>query len=135
MPVTASQRLLAPTLVGAAGWSAAAMVLVRDPHTPGSYGTCPFLAVTGLPCPGCGGLRAVSDLAAGDVAGAVSSNALVVVLVLAVVGAWAAWIVAAAGRVIILSSRPTAVWGCVALGVVLAFGVVRNLPFGAALAP
>lgn len=47
---------------------------------------CPVLAVTGLPCPSCGGTRAVLHLAAGDVGAAVASNPGVTLLAL-VVGA------------------------------------------------
>ena len=43
----------------------------------------PILAITGRPCPGCGGLRAVNDLTNGDVAGALSSNLMAVALVVA----------------------------------------------------
>ncbi|MFM8625470.1 MAG: DUF2752 domain-containing protein [Actinomycetota bacterium] len=35
---------------------------------------CPLLAVTGVPCPSCGGTRAVLHLAAGDVGAAVALN-------------------------------------------------------------
>lgn len=37
---------------------------------------CLFKAMTGLPCPTCGGTRALGRLAAGDVAGAVAMNPL-----------------------------------------------------------
>ena len=43
-----------------------ALVAAVDPHTSGRYPTCPFHAVTGLWCPGCGGLRAVHDLTHGS---------------------------------------------------------------------
>lgn len=45
---------------------------------------CPFFAVTGYYCPGCGTVRAVSSLAAGDPISALQSNA-VALLVLPVV--------------------------------------------------
>ena len=52
-------------------WPGGAAVLLhlRDPHEQGSYGFCPFLALTGHPCPGLRGLRAVNDLTHGDVVG------------------------------------------------------------------
>ncbi|MEJ5915517.1 DUF2752 domain-containing protein [Pseudokineococcus sp. 1T1Z-3] len=71
---------------------------LRDPHVPGSWVTCPFLLVTGLPCPGCGGLRAVHDLVSGQVAAALVSNALVVVLLVGAVAVWATWTAAAIRR-------------------------------------
>lgn len=65
-------------MVAAAGVVA---VAVRDPHTPGAWGFCPFLRATGHPCPFCGGLRAVNDVLHADLLGAVHSNALALLLV------------------------------------------------------
>ena len=64
----------APLIAGAAGLAAFALLHFRDPHVEGAYGFCPFLVLTGQPCPGCGGLRAVNLLTRGEVAAAVSSN-------------------------------------------------------------
>jgi hypothetical protein len=90
---------------------------------------CPLRLLTGLACPGCGGLRAVSDLTNGDVLAAASSNLLLVgsLPVLAwlwlrslsqrwrgVARPWPPAVVRAAGA------------GAVAL--VVLFGVARNLP-------
>lgn len=44
---------------------------------------CPFKALTGLDCPGCGGTRAVESLVQGGVASAADHNLLVVVALLA----------------------------------------------------
>ena len=61
------------------GLAAATVALhFRDPHSQYSWGMCPSAAL-GLSCPGCGGLRAVNDLTNGDLAGAASSNLLLVV--------------------------------------------------------
>jgi len=63
----------------------AAAVLALDPFRAG-LPDCPFHAVTGLHCPGCGSTRATYLLLHGDVAGALAMNALVLpalVLVLA----------------------------------------------------
>ena len=64
---------------------------LRDPHESGSWGLCPFSALTGLYCPGCGGLRAVNDLTHGDLMGAASSNLVFVVLVPVIVVLWLRW--------------------------------------------
>jgi hypothetical protein len=59
-----------------------------DPSTPGAYPLCPFRALTGLQCPGCGSLRALHDLTRGDLVGALDHNALLVgVLVVAAISA------------------------------------------------
>jgi Protein of unknown function (DUF2752) len=111
-----------------------ALVAVVDPHTSGRYPTCPFHAVTGLWCPGCGGLRAVHDLTHGQLAIALHENLLVVLLgpSLAV---W--WLVARLRRTddrparLVLSAR-----GTIVVAVLMAvFALVRNLPVGAGLAP
>ena len=119
-------------LGGVAG--AFAYVAAVDPNSPGHYPVCPLLHYTGVYCPGCGGLRSAYALAHGHFGTAVGCNALAVAgyAVFAVV--WVAWFTAA------LRGRPFeptltrghrwAFWA-----VLIAFGVVRNLPFGAALAP
>nr|WP_274387804.1 DUF2752 domain-containing protein [Salsipaludibacter albus] len=96
---------------------------------------CPFHAVTGLWCPGCGGLRAIGDLTHGDVGAAVSSNVLAVVLVAVLAVAFAAWVGrrwrGVEDRMIVLSNR----WSIGAIVLLALFTVVRNLPAGAWLAP
>ncbi|RKS84251.1 uncharacterized protein DUF2752 [Motilibacter peucedani] len=128
-------RLRAP--LGAAGAALAGVLalVARDPHEQGSWGLCPLHAATGLDCPLCGGLRAVEDLATGSPGAAVASNALVVLLVLpAVAATWAAWLVRSAGgatrRPLVV---PAVLRGRAALGLVVAFAVLRNLPALAAL--
>lgn len=125
----------APALVGATGLAALAGLRIRDPHVSASYGICPFLAVTGRPCPACGGLRAVNDLAHGDVASALSSNLLAVVLVMVLTAAWVLWLVRRArgthDRMIVLSGRA----GLAVLAVIAVFGILRVTPWGAWLAP
>lgn len=136
-PQTVSRRsaMRAPAAIAVAGAGLFTLLRLRDPHGSGSYGFCPSLALTGLPCPGCGGLRAVNDLTHGDVAAAVSSNLIAVLLVAGFAVGWLAWTArrwrGRSGPALVLSAR----WGYAALAVLLLFGVVRNLPFGAALAP
>lgn len=38
---------------------------------------CPFRTITGIPCPGCGGTRALTSIARGDFAGAMAMNTAV----------------------------------------------------------
>ena len=125
-----SARLRGPVVLGVATLAATAVVALRDPHVAGSYGVCPLYALTGLWCPGCGGLRATNDLAHGDLAGAWSMNPLWVLAVPVVVGVWLAWIVRAARRQPSPSAPTWVPWAF--LAVVVAFTVLRNIP---ALAP
>lgn len=125
------------TIVGlaAAGLGALSLLRFRDPDAAGSYGFCPFLELTGLWCPLCGGLRATHDLTTLQVGDALSSNVLAVVVVLLAVGYFLYWAVRRwAGqpvRTFLLGARG----GVFVAAVALAFTVVRNLPVGAVLAP
>ena len=126
-----------PALTGLVGAGIAAALHVHDPHVQGSWGYCPFLRLTGLPCPGCGGLRAVNDLTNGDVAGAMASNAMAVVLMGSAGVIWLAWLVRSLqGRDgPVLSARSASALS-VGLGVAfLLFGFYRMTPWGAWLRP
>jgi hypothetical protein len=126
--------LRAPVAVAAAAVSVAMLVALVDPNEPGHYPTCPFLALTGHPCPGCGSLRALHALAHGDLAAAVGRNLLVVAAVPLLGLAWARWTRRAwGGRPRPSLAHPAWVWTL--LVVVLGFWLLRNLPFAAALAP
>lgn len=90
-------RAVAPSLLAAqlAGMLA---VRLRDPHVPGSWGACPVLELTGLPCPFCGSMRAASDLTRLDLAAAWSSNAYSTVVVIGSLLLTLAWVVRDAAR-------------------------------------
>jgi len=70
-------RLQAAGCLAAAG-SVLALTRFDDPRVPGHYPPCPFHALTGLDCPGCGTLRAMHALMTGDVASAIGYNLLFV---------------------------------------------------------
>ncbi|MFD8233500.1 DUF2752 domain-containing protein [Streptomyces sp. NPDC059696] len=101
-----------------------------DPSRPGPFPSCPFHAVTGLDCPGCGSLRALHELTHGQVVAAADYNALL--LVFLPVGVWV-WLRVVTGR---SRQRARPVWWAWAvLGVLLVWTVLRNLPvFGGVLA-
>ncbi len=125
----------APVAVGAAGLSVAVLLHFYDPHSSGSYGYCPFLLLTGHPCPGCGGLRAMNDLTQLDVGAAVSSNALAVALVVVLAVAFLRWIPhrwrGERPQLIRLGTRT----GVAVMLLIFAFGIFRNTPWGSWLAP
>lgn len=124
-----------PLIAGAAGLATFTLLRVRDPHVDGAYGFCPFLLLTGQPCPGCGGLRAVNLLTRGEVVAAVSSNLFAVGLVLIAVVSWAVWLGRRARgiptRYLTWSARTVTVLGVIAA----VFGLARLTPWGAWLAP
>ena len=117
-----------PVGAAAVALAACAVVAVVDPNEPGHYPTCPFKALTGLDCPGCGSMRAVHALTRGQILHAADLNLLLLVALPFLVWAWAAWLVRSLGR----SWPPNLAvpgpvgWGVA--GVVVAFWFARNLP-------
>ncbi|MGE0879047.1 MAG: DUF2752 domain-containing protein [Acidimicrobiia bacterium] len=126
----ALERYRGPIVTGALGLGALAYAAAIDPAKGGVFPACPFHAATGLWCPGCGSLRGIHDLLHGNVAAALSSNALLVVTLPLIAWAWLAWIVPSLRCKRIPMA---AVWGLFA--VALVFGVARNTTGFAALAP
>jgi hypothetical protein len=108
-----------------------------DPHQPGHYPVCPLFRLTGLYCPGCGGLRSAHAVAHGELLRALGDNALVVVCGGVFCAGWAVWCGRALGWRWPGPGRPgwRAWHGWAAGGAVLVFTVVRNFPFGGLLAP
>jgi hypothetical protein len=89
----------------------------------GGFPVCPFRALTGLLCPGCGSQRALHDLLHGNVTEAFRYNALLVASIplLAVHAAW--------GR-IIKAKRPLSSYNGVVLAwavLIIGWGVFRNI--------
>ncbi len=119
---------LAFATVTAAGVAAAVSIATVSPEEPGHYPTCPFLAATGLYCPGCGSLRAVHALTHGDLLTAWDRNPLAVLLVPFVLGAWIAWGLRLLGLNAWHPSRIPAGWIWGLLVVVLTYWVARNVP-------
>ena len=138
-PITArptrSERMLGPVLT-IGGLAAATLALhLRDPHVSHSWGVCPLYALTGVYCPGCGGLRGVNDLSNGHLGAAVSSNLLLVVAIpfaLYFLARWT-WVSWQGSGATVVPALPRSVK--IGLGaLVLVFWVARNLP-GSWLAP
>ncbi|MFC5904574.1 DUF2752 domain-containing protein, partial [Streptomyces zhihengii] len=133
-PATLGRRIAGPVVTFAGVAAAFAYVGSVDPNEPGHYPVCPLYGVTGVLCPGCGGLRSAHAFVHGDLATALGANAVAVAgyLVFAVV--WVIWLVhAVRGRPFRPRVSPLVGWSVGALALI--FAVVRNLPFGSALAP
>ncbi|GAB3659088.1 hypothetical protein GCM10027596_16210 [Nocardioides korecus] len=126
-----------PLLVGGTVTALTLALHLRDPHTSGSWGGCPWLALTGMYCPGCGGLRAVNDLTDGHVVAALSSNLVFVLSVPFLLVWWVRWVrrawTGAPAPVVSARTRTVVIAGAVLVTVV--FTVLRNTPAGAWLAP
>lgn len=124
-PLAAAAPLIAGT----------AYIATHNPHVPGSTYVCPLFAATGLLCPGCGGTRAVYDLAHGDVLGALQMHPLFTLAVPVVAVVWFRWLLR--GQGVTLKEWPFPTWlAFVIPGVLVAFSVLRNIaPFDAYLGP
>ena len=129
-----------PRLAASPSWSRAVLLLLAlgvvsvivlfsfDPAQNSFYPRCTIKQLTGLDCPGCGGLRATHQLLHGQVLAAFRLNPLFVTLA-PLAAAWLAW----AGVQIFrrrtfpeIPLTPRRVWLLVA--VTLGFSVLRNMP-------
>ena len=119
--------LVAGAFAGLAGLSA--YVYFRNPLETTVFPPCPFHTITGGYCPGCGATRASFLIMKGDISEALHYNALWVIALPFVLWYLVTW----AARNFFgydlprIRSRPRT--GLIILGVLLAFVVLRNLPF------
>ena len=110
-------------LVAATGVAALALVDADSTSVP----LCPLKAFTGLDCPLCGGLRAVSALTRFRVSEAFDHNVLFTASVPLLVAGWIYWLWSA--------SRGGGSWNpprwasTAVLTTLVAFAIARNLPF------
>jgi hypothetical protein len=127
---TNRQRWFAWILAGAGCAAIATVLYVFPPEQVRFFPRCVFHALTGLQCPGCGGLRAAHQLLHGNLAAAWHLNPLVVLgaagglawLAARLVGKWS-------GRDILHPLRRTWLFWAGVTGVAL-FAVARNLVHG-----
>lgn len=128
------ERIRVPLLTGAGALAMCVAINVHDPNNPGSWGTCPFLALTGYTCPGCGMLRATRALFHGDVDTALGRNPLIFVVLPLLAVVWIMWMRSAwSGRAV---KRALPLWlSYLIFGALVAFGILRNVPGFAFLGP
>ena len=110
------------------GLAFAVVLHLFDPSEATSFPTCPFYAVTGLYCPGCGTLRCLHALLHADLRSALDYNALTVLFVPMLVTAWlSVGLAGIRGREPPMWSTPR--WAVWVLGVGIgSFWILRNLP-------
>jgi hypothetical protein len=123
-----SARGLAIAGIGALGLGAG-LIWYFDPTTAGFFPYCPLLRFTGFACPGCGLTRGFHALLHGDVMTALDFNALIPLFVF-ILGYLVASLLSLAirGRAIVgLERNLVFLW--ILVGVLITFGVLRNLPF------
>ncbi len=107
-----------------------AVVYLFDPRQPGLYPVCPFFGLTGCYCPGCGTLRSLHQLMHGNFIAAAGYNpyamlALPVAAYSFATGALRAYGLPAPPRLFVPAG-----WIWALLAAILAFWLLRNLPFG-----
>ena len=118
-----------PLAVAAAGAGACLLLGLVDPTRTPLLPPCPFKALTGLDCPGCGGTRAMHLLLNGHPGAALGLNVLAVVAVPLVLWWWTAWALPLLGGPAVRRpglSRRAWPWALAGLAV---FTVARNLPW------
>jgi hypothetical protein len=120
-------RLTASAVValGAGGLS---IIYLLDPSSSDLYPPCPFLALTGFYCPGCGPLRALHQLTLGHPVAALDLNPLMVLLLPFVAYFLASHaMLAVTGRPLRrFFVRPALIWTL--LGIILVYWLLRNVP-------
>ncbi|OAA26223.1 Protein of unknown function (DUF2752) [Frankia sp. EI5c] len=120
-------RLAGLTAVAAIAAGVSARIYLVDPAEPGHYPSCPFRALTGWDCPGCGSLRGLHQLLHGQLTAAADHNVFMVVAVPALTLAWLVAVARAAGWRRRLPAVP--VPALTALPILVGvFWVLRNLP-------
>lgn len=122
-------RWVAPVVVGAGALLVCVTLALIDPETRARFSPgCPFRAVTGLDCPGCGGTRALHALVQGDPVRALDHNLLTVALFLPLLSwAWWRWLAVSVGW---RSTGPdvSTRFAWTVAGLVVGFWVLRNVP-------
>ncbi len=119
--------LAAPIAVGVVAIAATAYIGSVNPHEAGHYPTCPSLYLTGTYCPGCGSLRAVHDLANGDLLGAIDMNVLAVVAAPYLLYSYVTWLLRSAGVPIRRRlAPPWVIYGV--LAAIIVYWIARNIP-------
>ena len=105
-----------------------ALLYFFDPAGQGFFPSCPFHALTGLYCPGCGSGRALHQLLHGNLAAAWGLNPLLMIAlpVLFYFSAVRLW--AAPGRRRPPGLNPSRRFYWAAFGMIAAFWILRNIP-------
>jgi hypothetical protein len=125
-PAQNRERAVAALLV-LAGASALIGLYLQPPS---AYGIppCPFYFLTGAFCPGCGSLRAIHSLLHGHLTRAIGFNPLLVLMLPYLAFFWTGELLTAVTARRWRTGLPIR-WGWAALSLILAFWVLRNMPW------
>ena len=117
-------------LTGMLATVSAALIMLHffDPATSNLFPPCPLRYLTGWYCPGCGSLRAIHQLLHGNLHAAWALNPLTVLLLPFLVYGTASYVLfELSGKHLPRLFLP-AVWIRSLCGVIILFGIARNLP-------
>jgi len=110
---------------------AASVLRAFNPATTWFYPPCPFRALTGYLCPGCGTLRALHELLNGHLAAAFRLNPLMMLLMpyVGYSGASSALEIVFGRPLPQVFIRPAYIW--LVLAIILLYWILRNIPLAA----
>jgi hypothetical protein len=131
IPIQPGRSVILVLLGFAAGLAVASALFFFDPSQHAFYPRCFFKMMTGLDCPGCGGLRATHQLLHGQIRAALALNPLFIASIpIIAFFVFRALFERMTGRT---SRRFLSCTTAVSIGgiVVIVFGVLRNLPWRA----
>jgi hypothetical protein len=118
-----------PAAVAVGGALGCVILATLDPRKEGFYPRCPFRAVTGRACAGCGVTRGLHELLTGHPVAALRLNLLLVVLVPAALYGYAAWALPRWRGPKLPTFTLTSRNIVAGIAVLLLFTFVRNLPW------
>lgn len=131
VPTTSGRESLGTRIATVAGLAGVtAYLFLLDPDRNGVYPPCPSRTLLGLDCPACGGLRGTHALLHGRIGEALDHNLLLPGLLGVAALFLGLWLLPLVGRPERRLHLPRWATG-LAIGVLMAFAVARNLPYDA----
>lgn len=111
-----------------AGLLAAVLLYVFNPSESGLFPPCPFHALTGWYCPGCGSLRALHQLLHGEISAAMRLNPLMVLSLPFVAYGLAAEVFKTCLGIKLPVVHLRAYWIWVIFVLIILYWILRNIP-------
>jgi hypothetical protein len=124
-----AKRRLTAVLIWSTLAAASIYLFIFEPGKSGFFPVCPFRALTGFACPGCGSTRGLHRLLHGDVVAAFRFNPLFVMLLPFLLYALAHYTNTAMRGLPVKGNQLNARYIWTLFVVVLSFWVFRNTPF------
>jgi hypothetical protein len=131
---SSSPAFFAVIVLTLTGLGSGAVLFFFDPAKHGFYPICLFHSLTGWNCPGCGATRAAYQLLHGHLLRALRDNALLVLMLAALMIGGVCWTVQKARNQPAAWNMPAGAWWAL-IAIVLLFTVLRNLPAFTWLSP